>query len=78
MTKKTRKERVVEIISKLQEAFDELDMLAEEVQEHVDNMGETNLEYTEQYADLEEEASTLDDKRNQLDELISELGDELS
>lgn len=73
MTKKTRTDRLEEIVLALKESFEELDTLAEEVQEHVDNMGETNLQYTEKFELLEEAASSLDDGRTQLEEAIVTL-----
>jgi len=73
VTKRTRSDRLEEILVMLRGGFDELEILADEVQEHVDNMGETNLQYTEKYERLEEAASSLDDGRTQLEEAIDTL-----
>jgi len=73
VTKRTRSDRLEEILVMLRGSFDELEMLADEVQEHVDNMRETNLQYTEKYEHLEEAASSLDDGRTQLEEAIDTL-----
>ncbi len=67
-----RRKRIINLSDKLSELKEELEIIAEEEQEYIDNIPE-NLQNSERYERADEALSNLNDASDTLDEVIESL-----
>lgn len=67
-----RRKRIINLSDKLSELKEELEIIAEEEQEYIDNIPE-NLQNSERYERADETLSNLNDAADTLDEVIESL-----
>ena len=67
-----RRKRIINLSDKLSELKEELEIIAEEEQEYIDNIPE-NLQNSERYERADEALSNLNDASDALDEVIESL-----
>ena len=70
--KNVRRKRIINLSDKLSELKEELEIIAEEEQEYIDNIPE-NLQNSERYERADEALSNLNDASDTLDEVIESL-----